>query len=74
MFKSKKNTLPPRPPIPSYKEILEDLNNLVSSNDIAFKMLEKGIVLRKIFVTFKVKYHFSPLFLILQKMHLKTTH
>ena len=43
MFSNKKNNLPPRPHIPDSECMLEDLNN-ASSDDIAFKIIDKGII------------------------------
>lgn len=43
MFSNKKNNLPPRPHIPNSEHMLEDLNNS-SIDDIAFKIIHKGII------------------------------
>lgn len=43
MFSNKKNNLPPRPHIPNSEHMLEDLNNS-SIDDIAFKIVHKGII------------------------------
>lgn len=43
MFSNKKNNLPPRPRIPNSEHMLEDLNNS-SIDDIAFKIIHKGII------------------------------
>ncbi|KAK9305419.1 hypothetical protein QLX08_003548 [Tetragonisca angustula] len=40
MFSNKKSNLPPRPHIPDSECMLEDLNN-ASSDDIAFKIIDK---------------------------------
>lgn len=42
MFSNKKNSLPPRPLLPSQEHMLEDLNNAVV-DDVAFKIISKYV-------------------------------
>lgn len=38
MFGNKKNTLPPRPPLPNHEHMLEDLDK-AGMDDVAFRLI-----------------------------------